>query len=73
MFIIDIKIIQKKKNKIHIEHLASGKRIKNNCFLRTLKFKMIGRILLTNLDEIKFVQGLLKFIYLIFSLHMKIN
>jgi hypothetical protein len=73
MFIIDIKILQKKQNEIHMEHLASGKHIKNGCFLRTLKFKMIGRILLTDLDEIKFVQGLLKFIYLIFSLHMKIN
>jgi hypothetical protein len=34
----------KKWNKIHMEQLAGGKLIENDCFSRTLKFKMLFQI-----------------------------
>jgi hypothetical protein len=42
MFIFVIQTSQKKWNEIHMKQVASGKHMENNCFLRTLKFKMIA-------------------------------
>jgi hypothetical protein len=44
MFIFVIQTLQKVWKKIRMEQLADGKRIENDCFLRTLKFKMIANI-----------------------------
>ena len=40
MFIFVIQTMQIKWNKICIKQLAGGKHMENNCFLKTLKFKM---------------------------------
>ena len=40
MFIFVVQTLQKKWNKIHMKQLASEKHMENDCFPRTLKFKM---------------------------------
>jgi hypothetical protein len=40
MFIFVVQNLQKKWNKIRMKQLASRKHMKNDCFPRTLKFKM---------------------------------
>jgi hypothetical protein len=40
MFIFVVSTLQKKWNEIRMKELAGGKCMKNDCFLRTLKFEM---------------------------------
>jgi hypothetical protein len=48
MFIFVLQTLQKKWNEICMKQLASGKRMENDCFPRTLKFEMLRLILNTN-------------------------
>jgi hypothetical protein len=45
MFIFVVKTLQIKWNKICMKQLARGKHMENDCFPRTLKFKMYGSII----------------------------
>jgi hypothetical protein len=44
MIIFVMQTLQKKWNKIHMEQLASGKRIENNYFPRTLTFEIMAAL-----------------------------